>query len=584
MNRHPFVAGGVSDHALLSAYQQLHKTLRLRPLLAAVRNLVLETARAEAVSVVVWNEGNSQLDFLLLYNEIPEPRQRPSLAPGVGIYGWVVTNDDSVLIEDVGRDSRYREGLDREIGFTARSLMGVPLHRAGIVYGALIALNRIDGTFLAEDLARLQDLSEPISVALDNALTFQLARRERAQNEALYRVGLALSGQVDLEGVIETLFAQLHKVVPYDAAALYLVRQESGNLEWFRHFGYAGATEDQIQLKVGQGAVGWAADHGEALVIRDVQRDSRYIAARPETRSEMVVPIVSEGEILGVLNLEADAVGHFTASDLRVVRAFANQAGISIARARLVQEREVKKRLQSELNLARNIQLKFLPDSAPSIPGYDVWGWNRPSLEVSGDAYDFIDLGPGQTGLLIADVAGKGVSAALILATLRAAFRSEARAEFSIAEIVSRVNSLVAESVDPGQFATAFYGVLDWDEGRFSYVNAGHDPPLLIRADGSMERLEQGGLLLGMLPDANYDLGSVDLSVGDALLLYTDGVTEAGDPESEPYGEARLEERLRANRARPAREIVEGVLRAVDDFLEGRPVGDDITLVALARR
>ena len=576
-------ASGPDLRFLLGAFRRLNRTLRLRPLLTEIRDLTLEALGAEAVSLLVWNDAHTQLEFHLAFNQVPETRARPTLDPGRGMAGWIVENDRAVVSDDVSRDPRFSHESARGAGFGPRSLIGVPLHRAGIVFGALVVLNKKSGSFGASDLETLLTLADPISVSLDNALTFQIARRERAQNEALYRVGLVLSRKVDLEEISGTLLDQLRKVVPYDAAALYLLRDEDGNLDWFQQQGYPEGTIDQIHLKLGQGAVGWAASSGEALILSDARTDPRYVSARPETNSEMVVPILGEKSVIGVLNLEADPADFFTVSDLRVARAFANQASISIVRARLHRESKERERLQHELVLARSIQRKFLPDRAPDVPGYELDGRNRPSSEVSGDAYDFIKLAPGQIGVSIADVAGKGVSAALILATLRASLRTEAAGRYSMEEILERVNRLIWESVDPGQFVTAVYGVLDQENAVFSYVNAGHERPILRRRDGGVERLTAGGLLLGFDPEAGFELGRVTLAPGDLLLLFTDGATEAGPPGGEPFGEERLIAYLDTHATLPVGELLDGLIGEVEAYLSGEPVGDDVTLVALRR-
>ena len=574
---------GVDAQFLLGAFRRLNKTLRLRPLLFEIRNLTLEALEAEGVSLLVWNDAHTQLEFHLAFNEVPETRHRPTLEPGQGMAGWIVENDQAVVSHDVSKDPRFSHEFARQAGFVGRSLLGVPLYRAGIVFGAIVVLNKRRGAFGERDLATLRTLADPISIALDNALTFQIARRERAQNEALYRVGLVLSRKMDLEEISETLLDQLLKVVPYDAAAMYLLDGQGGILEWFQQRGYPEGTVDKIHLKLGQGAVGWAAGSGEALILGDVRSDSRYVSARPETNSEMVVPILAEGNVIGVLNLEADALDYFTVSDLRVARAFANQASISIVRGRLYRESRDRARLQHELVLARSIQRKFLPSAAPSVPGYEIAGTNRPSTEVSGDAFDYITLTPTQIGIFIADVAGKGVSAALILATLRASLRTEAAGRYSIAEIVSRVNRLIWESVDPGQFATAVYGVLDTENGVFSYVNAGHERPFLLRARGTLERLSAGGLLLGLDPSTPFELGRITMEPGDVLLLFTDGATEAGAPAGEAFGEDRLGIFLRDQASEPLPALLDGIVREVEVFSGGNSLEDDVTLVALRR-
>jgi len=569
---------------LLEAGRRLNRSLELTRLLQEIKALIKEAFAVEAVTLLVWNDSRTQLEFRIAYDEIRVERDRPTLAPGLGIGGWIVRNDEPVLCNRTEEDPRFRHVMDREFEFETRNLLGIPLHRAGVVIGALELLNREDGDFTEGDLELLEALGEQVSIALDNALTYRSVRRERTMNEALFQVGLVLSRTVRLDDIIEILLDELQRVVPYDAAALYLKDLESGDLTWFQQRGYPDDTEREIQFKLGQGAVGVVAASGEPWIIPDISKEARYVLARKETCSEMVVPIVSESHVIGVLNLESDRLGNFGDADLKAALAFANQAGVSIDRALLSVERKKKQRLETEIHLARDIQRQFLPSSDPDLRRFDLAGTNIPSTEISGDAFDFIRIAEDQLGILIGDVSGKGLSAALILATLRASLRAEARHRYSIAEVLEKVNVLVHESVNPGQFATAVYGVLDEGRRRFTYANAGHDRPILIRADGRVERLEEGGLILGPYPDQPYRLGVVQIEPSEVLVLFTDGVTEAGAPANEMFGEDRLIEAIERARGKSSREVADAIVEAVRDYTGKVDQDDDITLVVLQLR
>ena len=567
---------------LLEASRRLNRTLYLDSLLVEIRDLVREAVSAESVSLLVWDEEISRLEVYISHNRIWTEGTRPQLAPKEGIAGWIAQHENAFLTNDPASEAEFPDLSAHDPTFVVRSFLGVPLRRAGNFFGVVEAFNSTspDG-FGRADLQLLEALADPISVSLDNALTFQVARRERAQNEALFRVGMFLNRKLALEEIIEVLLDQLQSVVPSDAAALYLLDPETSELSWFRHRGYKKGTEEQVNLKLGSGLVGWVAGTRTPLVVPDVTAEPRYVNARPSTRSEIVVPIESEGKILGVLNLEADQVGRFTSADLRVATAFANQAAISIERAQMIRQLEEKARLEHELSVARHIQQMFLPSAAPDIPGIDLAAVNLPSAEVSGDAYDYLMIADQQLALMIGDVPGKGVSAALIMATLRASLRAEARNRYAIEEIVRNVNRLLWESIELGQFVTAFYGVLDLSRMRFSYVNAGHNPPILLRANGEVERLRTGGPMLGPFPDCKYELGIVDLKPGDLLHFYTDGVTEAGAPQGEAFGPARLIEVLRQTRGQPSSLVNQAVLNAVDAHDGLERYDDDVTLMTL---
>lgn len=569
-------------HFLFEASRKLNRTLKLAELLAEIRDLTTHAMDAEACSLLIWNESRTRLEFYLAYDRIWEERSRFYLRPGEGMGGWIAEHETPVLCNDTQGDPRFRHVIDRELGFVTRSLLGLPLHRAGRVLGVLEMLNKkAPEGFTEHDLRLLRALGDQISVALDHALIYQEARRERAENEALYRIGLVLNEKLELEEIIGVLLDQVKEVVPYDAAALYLIRRETSVMIWFAQRGYPAETEERVRLKLGQGAVGWVASTGQSLRIPDVTVDDRYFAARPSTRSELVVPIVSGKRVIGILNLESDHLDAYRSSDLRILGSFANQAAISIERARLYAELKEKERLEHELHVARTIQKSFLPAENPVIEGYDLSAINLPSRTVSGDAYDFIPIADGQLGIMISDVSGKGVSAALIMATLRASLRAEIRNHFSITQILAKVNALLAESIDPGNFVTAVYGVLDEPQRIFTYVNAGHNPPIWIHRDGRAEELRTGGPILGPFPEIPYRLGVAQLEPGDLLVFYTDGVTEAGGPRGTPYGAGRLTELLRDQRNRPAAEICRRVVEDVGAYAGPQVGADDVTLIAL---
>ncbi len=247
-------------------------------------------------------------------------------------------------------------------------------------------------------------------------------------------------------------------------------------------------------------------------------------------------------------------------------------------------------RLQQEMEMARQIQARLLPTSEPLVAGFEVTGLSVPSRQVGGDYFDFVAQSDGRLGIAIGDVSGKGVAAALLMANLQASLQGQVIHQASVAEVMARINNLMVQSTDSHMFASFFYGVLDPASGRFTSANAGHNPPLLMRADGSAEWLSEGGLLLGMMPDLTYPQSAIDLGRGDILVLYTDGITEAEAPRAEGsdepgrmFEEDGLERVVREASQFSAVRIREAILRAVQSHLAGDPAGDDITLVVIKR-
>ncbi|HEY6196414.1 MAG TPA: SpoIIE family protein phosphatase, partial [Candidatus Eisenbacteria bacterium] len=254
--------------------------------------------------------------------------------------------------------------------------------------------------------------------------------------------------------------------------------------------------------------------------------------------------------------------------------------------AGLENARELEKqrdRLENELEVARRIQARLLPAAAPRIPGLDVAGLSESAREVGGDYYDHLDLGGGRLLLVIADVSGKGVPAALLMSGFRASLMSQDTSDGAPDVVAGRVNDFLHKSVEPGRFVTAFFGFLDADSGRFVYVNAGHNPPVLLRAGGTVEMLHEGGLILGIVPGSPFLRGETTLAPGDLLVLYTDGVTEGADAAREQFGEERLIASIRAARSTGASELAHRIVREVRTFEGESGPADDIT-VLVARR
>jgi serine phosphatase RsbU (regulator of sigma subunit) len=295
----------------------------------------------------------------------------------------------------------------------------------------------------------------------------------------------------------------------------------------------------------------------------------------------MVVPLLSENRVIGCFNLESDRLDAYSAHDQQLLTTFASHAAIAIERIRFYQDVLQKRRYEEELAFARQIQLSLLPREQPQFPPYDLAGANYPSPAVGGDYYDFISLTDTDLGIVIGDVSGKGTGAALIMASFRASLRMDCHHQFAIRDILSSVNHFLWESTASDQFVTAFYGVLDRKSGRLTYGNAGHDAPIILRADGGVEYLGATGIVLGALNEGEYEEQVTALHPGDCLLLYTDGVTEARNIRDEEFGLDGLLDAFRDYKDLPAQKLIRKLTRTVFRFAAPRKVGDDVTMIAV---
>ena len=265
-----------------------------------------------------------------------------------------------------------------------------------------------------------------------------------------------------------------------------------------------------------------------------------------------------------------------------------NSMVIAVKKGR--EEATLRAHLESELDTARKIQEKLLPHEMPQFRGFEIAGTSIPSKQVGGDYFDFLDLGDGQLGIAIADVSGKGIPAALLMANLQASLHAQTFETEKVADVTARINNLLVKSTDSNMFVTFFYGLLDRNRSTFTSTNAGHNPPLLMRSDQTMEYLAEGGLVLGFLPDQKYAQQTTTLQPSDVLVLYTDGITEARTPEEDRavedrlFGEDRLVQIIKDSTSLSAREIQSAILQAVSNHTKNTPQGDDITLVVIKRR
>ena len=282
-----------------------------------------------------------------------------------------------------------------------------------------------------------------------------------------------------------------------------------------------------------------------------------------------------------------DAARPFTARDLKLGEVLASQAAIAIENSILhrnrLEEEQSRARREEEMRLARQIQANLLPGSPPRLPGYDIACRGLPALSVGGDYYDFIPMDHGRIALCVADVSGKGIPAAMLMANLQATIRSQTLAGVAPADCARRSNRLLHRSMDIGRFATCFYGVLDVASGRITYSNAGHDHPLIARAGGEEVALVAGGPVLGAFDDQAYEEGIATLERGDVLIAYSDGITESFDAHGRPFGIAGLRAALARSRDRGAGAILDGILDAAAAHAGGRPQSDDMTLVVVRR-
>lgn len=393
-----------------------------------------------------------------------------------------------------------------------------------------------------------------------------------------------ISRSLDLEEVLNLVMDTLSSLIPYDAAGIYLIDRdpENKNPYIFKSRVIRGyhISFDLIEprLKMGEGFIGSVAQTGRAIISPDVSKDPRYFPARDLTRSEMVAPIISNDKVIGVFDLESDQLDAYDEDDLSVLQLLTSQVAIIIEKVQLHEQVVEKKRIQAQLEIARQVQLELLPESDPVIENFDVSAYIFPTEEVSGDYYDWVRIFEDQIGIVVADAVGKGIPAALLMAFLRASLRSSVQIGYAPHVAFSKVSALLRDSIEDNKFITAIYGILDSTNRTFVFSNAGHNPPLMVKPAGEYRYIEYGDLPLGMFDDAHYHQHFIRLERGEVMVVYTDGITEAANPTGEEYGQERLAKRVLDGIDLPAKKLIDYVRKDVADFTERKFLDDDGTL------
>lgn len=388
------------------------------------------------------------------------------------------------------------------------------------------------------------------------------------------------SQSLDVNQILNGVLDGAAALVEYDAAGVYVIGPsgESVRFQLVR-----GCEMPMPRLRAPferQGLLGRVLATGQP-VSTTAADSSETTQGRPCARSRLIVPIVGmRHRVLGALDVWSDRPDGYDALAATLLQLYGSAVAGMIETARLYAETIEKRRMEQDLTTAREVIQDLLPNTSPSLPGLDIAGAHETSLLVGGDYYEFIPLADERCGLVIADVVGKGITAALLVSAIRATVYALAGHELALRAIMRRANRFFHESVEAGRFVTLFYGVMDVPTRRLIYVNAGHPPPILLRFNGEVQLLEEGGMPLGLFEAPRFFEGFARLRSGDLLALYTDGIVETMDAQEQAYGRTRLIDTMAAVRDATAQEICDIVMRDVRRFGAGQ-AQDDRTLVVM---
>ena len=401
------------------------------------------------------------------------------------------------------------------------------------------------------------------------------------------KVGITLLASNTLNETLEQIVSLVFEAVPADRCLL-MMRDEANEELRVAVARLRDRVGEVGEIRVSRNVMDEVVMRGNSVLTSDAQHDPRFASGTmvlQGVRSVLAVPLGVSEKVFGIIYADSPiAEGRFTEDHLKVLTTLASVAAIRVENARLMEARFQQERLERELQLASEIQQRFQPAAPPVVPGYELQGISFPCYEIGGDYYDFIERDDGRLVIALGDVSGKGTAAALLMSSLHAAIHAQTGSHDTIVETISAVNRYLADNIPPNRFITLFYAELDPESGAVSFLNAGHNPPLIVHAAGTVEQLASGGLPLGIKADADYREGRTTLQMGDVLVIYSDGVTEAASPNGEEFGPTRLYEVVSRNVDASAAGIRDRIESALTKFSQGTQAADDITLVIVKRQ
>jgi sigma-B regulation protein RsbU (phosphoserine phosphatase) len=410
----------------------------------------------------------------------------------------------------------------------------------------------------------------------------------------LKEISFKLKNTLDLEKILNQLLDSLGTIINYDAAGIFVLgstlvhsqfRVSKQVITGIASRGFdPGPIEEDEMLTQGKGIIGYVIKTGEYVVISDVRPDDRYVAGRQTTLSEMALPIFIDDQPIGALNVESDRLDAYNTDDLEVLRFFAGAAAISIEKTLLHLQILEKEKIEKQLQLAAEVQSRLLPNRPPVVEGYDIAGLCLPTYAIGGDYFDYIGINGDNLAIVVADVSGSGIPAALLMTSFRTLLHTSARTQKNPLDVMNLLNGQISEFTAKKDFITVLYGILNHQNHSFTYVNCGHNPPFILKGSGQIEELRRGGPSLNIQEEPKYETNEVLLKPGDNLILYTDGAIEIFNQENTEFGIDRLIRSVQDSASLSSEAIIKNVVKATKHFHGSDIYQDDFTLVIVKRK
>ena len=559
--------------------EEVNSSLDLDEVLARSAALIKRHIDYEIFGVLLIEGDGSFLRHRFAIGYSPELAANLRIPLGQGITGTAAATGHSVRVSDTTKDPRYINAID-----SVRSELAVPLMLRGKCVGVLDIQSRHLDYFTRDQQNILTLLASRLAVAIENARLFEKVRTQADTLLLLSEVGRETGSILEVEELLRRAAEQTKRVIDYQILSIMLYDEDQ---KVFRHrvdVKHGHRVQGKLRVAVSEGIVGAAATLKEPVLVPDVTADPRYLMVNPETKSELAIPMLHQGKVIGVLDLESPQLNYFTDDHVQTLSILASNLAVSLENARLYEQlaRE-EARLERDLQAAKRIQGALLRPVPTEDYGLDMAARYLSAREVCGDLYEFLRYGPQQLGIALGDVSGKGTAAALYGAVAIGIMRSLAPQKLQPAEMLRQMNQLVGERRIEGRFMTACFAT--WQKGRqkLRVANAGQSQPLLYK-DGRCGKIELTGFPLGIFEEVTYDEWGVTLDPGNILVFHSDGLAESSNNEGQFFGSMRLQTLVEKHHESSATELADTLLREVDWFTQSAPLSDDRTLVIVKVR
>lgn len=561
---------------LVELSEEINSSLNLDEVLGKTATIVKRLIDYEIFGVMLVDESTQRLyhRFTIGYGE--EASKDWQIPIGQGITGTAAASGRAVRVADVREDPRYINIID-----SVRSELVVPLMVKGQSIGVLdIQSTQVD-YFTRDQQSILTLMASRLAIAIENARLFERVRTQADTLLVLNEVAREANSILVVEELLRRAAELVKRVIDYQILGILLYDPKT-NL--FRHrldVKYGQSAQGKLRVTPNEGIVGSAVSSGNPVRVPDVTLDSRYIMVNPETRSELAIPMIHKGNIVGVLDLESPQINYFTEDHVQTLMILAAHLAVSLENARLYERlARDEARMERELTAAQRLQTALLRPVPDVDFGLDITARILSAREVCGDLYDFLSYGTQQVGVALGDVSGKGSAAALYGAVATGILRSLSPHKLQPSELLRQLNQLVSDRRVDGRYMTICFATWQKARRRLRVANAGQTQPLLWK-DGRVEQLDLSGFPIGIFDDATYDEWSVKLNSGDILLFYSDGITEASNRDGKFFGGERLKLLLAANTHLSSADLADRILEEVREYTQGGAITDDRTLVVM---